>query len=467
MDESRNDWIVKSKVLLASLCILSIFLGMTLGHSISSSSVSPEIRPRSVESAPPTPLNTRIAVDPYRVVNLQNDQQIDVAFTLNITHAPPINDFAIILSYNYTILHASSLDSSGNILSQIPQSSEFPTRYCLDGTPGVGGQGECTTGDGPGITSFADTSLGSGLTPNDSSGTLFTVHLKPTAIAGFAQIQIKQAIIANGTVAKLAVSTIDGYYTSIDCPKGSGNPCTPSAPDFTWFPNKPAVKGVVTFYGNLSKSSPGSSISDYFWNFGDGITTSTVHRGTNSTSTHIYLSVGNWSVTLSITDSFNIVTSITHQITTHNADVEIGISNVDVAPGTLLLLPGVIIHLTASVHNYGGVPVNDTASLILDGRELNKTSVQNLAPGSEVKITAVWDTTNYAPNAYRLDAYTPPIVNQTDTSHNLKTVWIQLILRNPGGLGMWPTGALGLAVLGSIGYGVARLRRRSIPLDSM
>ncbi|OLD12818.1 hypothetical protein AUF78_17605 [archaeon 13_1_20CM_2_51_12] len=447
--------------------MLILFLGVTANLFVSSSSSLTRSQPHPIVAAPPNPMNTRIAVDPYAIVNL-NNQLSDVVFTLNLTNSPPINGFAVVLSYNRNFLAASSLDYSGNIVSQIPNGTPLIYRYCLDGF-GIGSPSYCAVDDGPGITSFAETVSGSGssLTLNNTSGTLFTVHFAPVAL-GFSQMQVKLAYLSNGTRIAPPVSTFGGYYTSIDCPAGSGNPCTPSSPNFTWSPAEPAAGTIVAFYGNISTHPSGVTIRDYFWNFGDRTNQNPYQdTHTNSTAQYTYHSVGTFSVTLTISDSYNINSSITQQVTVHNANVEIGVSNIIVQPGAILLVPGVIVRITAYIQNYGANPVNDTASLILDGRLLNQTSVVNLAISSEVTITAVWNTTHFLPNAYRLDAYVPPLPNQTDTSHNRKTVWIQLILPSPGGLGLWPSSAIGVAVLGTIGYGVTRLRRRGIPLDTM
>lgn len=467
MDESSNDRINKSQALVVVVLTLSLFLGVTLGHSNYSSEAPKAGPPSAISEAPPNsnPMNTRIAVDPYAIIDLQR-QLTDVVFTLNLTNSPPINGFSVVLSYSYSFLHASSLDYSGNILEQIPNQNQYQTRNCLDGAPGAGGPGECTLGDGPGITAFTDTSIGPRLTQNNTSGSLFTLHLAPVA-AGFTQIVVKSGLIFNSSNVQLPVSTFGGYYTSIDCPSGSGNPCKPSSPDFTWFPNNPAVRKPVAFYGNITKTSTGVTIKDYSWNFGDLSGDVTTDTGMNSTSQHIFYSTGTFLVTLTVNDSFSIVSSITHRLVVHSDIVEIGISNIIVDPSTILLLPGAKVTITAFVHNYGAKNVSDTATLTLDGRQINKTSIVNLRPTSEVTITAVWDTTGYHPNAYRLDAYVPPVTNQTDTSHNLKTVWIQLIPPNPGGLGMWPTGAIGISVLGVLGYGVSRLRRRGVPLEPL
>ena len=462
MEESGAKLKNGRKVAVVFLCALTFILGALLTQPLSTT--SNQYHPRPLSQASPA-LNTNIAIDPYSVIDLQHTIT-DIVFTVNITNAPPINGFAVVLAYDSNILHAVSLDKSGNILTQIPGGSEFPTRWCLDGTQGPGGPSECTLGDGPGVTALIDTNLGQGLTPNNSTGTLFTLHLQPVA-QGFSQVRIKQAYLTDGTGNALPISTFDGFYTSVDCPKNSGIPCAPSSPDFTWVPRNPVVGKDVVFYGNLSKPSPGVSIIDYKWNFGDGTTNSFADTKTNSTSEHIYASVGSFPVTLYINDSNYITTLRTHQVTAHSELVEIGISDIKIVPGTVNLIPGTIVTITATIHNYGAKNVSDTARLILDGTRINQTSIPKLTPGADTTITAVWDTTKYAPNAYRVDAYVPPVANQTSTAHSSKSVWVQLIIPNPGGLGMWPTAGIGVSVLGVVGYGVSRVRRRGLPLEPL
>jgi len=68
---------------------------------------------------------------------------------------------------------------------------------------------------------------------------------------------------------------------------------------FTYSPNNPYVGDTVTF--NASQTyDPDGSIVSYFWDFGDG---SPLINTSNPVTTHIYNTDGNYTVTLTVTDS--------------------------------------------------------------------------------------------------------------------------------------------------------------------
>jgi len=82
----------------------------------------------------------------------------------------------------------------------------------------------------------------------------------------------------------------------------------PPDANFTWSPQYPHIYEAVTF--NASQSSPnGGVIVGYVWDFGDGNVTTT----TNPIIIHVYQAIGNYTVTLNITDSeglWNVTTEI-------------------------------------------------------------------------------------------------------------------------------------------------------------
>jgi len=85
---------------------------------------------------------------------------------------------------------------------------------------------------------------------------------------------------------------------------------TPVA-DFWWTPYYPQRGETVTF--NASASTPdGGTIISYAWNFGDE---TPVIVETNPITTHVYASVGNYTVTLNVTDSEGRWDIETHTIT--------------------------------------------------------------------------------------------------------------------------------------------------------
>ncbi len=82
----------------------------------------------------------------------------------------------------------------------------------------------------------------------------------------------------------------------------------PPVASFTYSPEKPVVNQTVTF--NASSSyDPDGTIDSYVWNFGDGET------GSGEMVSHIYSSLGDYEVNLTVTDDNGATNSIIRKIT--------------------------------------------------------------------------------------------------------------------------------------------------------
>jgi PKD repeat protein len=84
----------------------------------------------------------------------------------------------------------------------------------------------------------------------------------------------------------------------------------PPVASFTYTPFKPTIKDDVKFV-DTSLDSDGSIVS-WFWDFGDGITS------TDRNPTHKYSSKGNFTVTLTVTDNDGAQGTITKVVTIYN-----------------------------------------------------------------------------------------------------------------------------------------------------
>lgn len=76
-------------------------------------------------------------------------------------------------------------------------------------------------------------------------------------------------------------------------------PSSPPIADFNWSPLIPKVGELVTFNASLSTST-GGTITEYDWNFGDGLT------GSGLMATHIYTTAMAYDVTLNVTDNHGL-----------------------------------------------------------------------------------------------------------------------------------------------------------------
>jgi PKD repeat protein len=81
--------------------------------------------------------------------------------------------------------------------------------------------------------------------------------------------------------------------------------------DFTWSPREPWTNNSVTFDASASYDEDGIIVS-YFWDFGDGSN----KEVTSASVDHIYIAEGNYSITLTITDSQGLQDNKRKTITT-------------------------------------------------------------------------------------------------------------------------------------------------------
>jgi PKD repeat protein len=408
-----------------------------------------------------------MSVQPNATIDLSlTKNKIIIELALNNTpDVPPINGVLVQLTYDTSVLTASSLNYSTNIFNGYTIAI---VSDCLDGHGAGGVTGYCHSDDGPGITTFAETILGA-VTPDGTEGNIFflTFNVNTTA-PHFSQIAIKQGSISKGNTA-FAVKLLDGYYTSLKC----GNvACSPAFAKFTWTPKIPTQGTVTIFNASSSLPSPGAFIKNYTWAFGDAGIRPYRDTFTNSTATYIYQIAGNFSVTLKVTDSNGVKASKTQLVSVINTIIDMGIENLDVQPSPLALHPGVIFTITALLRNYGGLPTNTSISLSITINAkvlpLGNLTVMNMKPTKTATLTEKWDSTPYPPNVYRVDAITPLLKNETltDGNPNHKSFWIQLIPVQPGGsLDLLSVAGVSIVVVGAGGYGVSFLRKRNTKPD--
>ena len=398
--------------------------------------------------------------------------QITIELALNNTpDVPPFNAVQVILSYDSHVLRASSLDYSTNVFFQAGF-TPLILRDCLDGNPAPGqGTAACGSDDGPGITTFAASVLG-GATPDGTQGNIFFLTFNvDTSAEHFSEITIKQALgstnLALGNQ-QIPATLLNGYYTSLSC---GGQACQPAVAKFTWAP-QPAKQGQITvFYGNASLASTGASITDYYWTFGDTSGTTPYYDGhTNSTAIYLYKIAGNYSVTLTITDSGGVKVSSVILVNVINVEVDMGIENLDVEPSPIGLHPGVVFTITAVLHNLGGLSEesNMTLTLTVAGQAQPLAFLPSalMKPYSTRTLTATWDSAGKIPNVYRLDFFTPILENETKIGNNHKSYWIQLIPFQPtGSLSLLGVAGISVLVVGAGGFGVSFLRKRNNNVD--
>jgi PKD repeat protein len=257
--------------------------------------------------------DAKVAVDPSSVANL-GDTSGSVTFRVNLTDSPSIDGFQVSLAYNASVLHATSLSYAGNVLGSGAQI----LIDCIDGIAQPGSS-QCLITDSIGVVTLALYTLGSGTTVSPTNGALFSVSFSIVGL-GLSQLHLFGVQLINGvTLTNIPTANFDGYFTNSDCPRGSGVLCSPPIADFTVSPSKLFAKAPVIFNASTSiATNAGAGIRLYLWVWlaGDPIGTSSNSLETsNQITSHIFLLPGNFSVTLTVTDSFGSAASKTITVT--------------------------------------------------------------------------------------------------------------------------------------------------------
>ncbi len=410
-----------------------------------------------------------------------------VTLAVNLTNAPEIQGFAVSLTYNTHVLSATTgggIVFTGNVLESIPGNSISPLRNCVDGK---GALGKCQSSDGPGVVSLALLNFGPGTTSSPTNGLLFKVTFNIVG-RGLSQIHLREVALSKGLQGAqgiIPVSVFDGYFNNLDCPTGSRLLCKPPLVDFTISPSLPAPSGVTTFNAsalrgkdltfNASASKavnlgpPRATIRNFTWVFGDTCNTcgSQSTNGTTVTITHVYELPGNFTVALIVTDTYGI--TWTKEVVLNVIAILIDLSVSDLtADQSGGVVPGTKVTITAKAFNGGTSKENASMEINLEGRVLKNVSFTNMMPGQEDKTIVVWDTSNYVPRVYRVDAIIPPVRNATtgqiienNIFNNRKSTWIQLVTPIPSGLrlSLLPATGLSVLVLAGLVFMASRLRK--------
>jgi len=133
----------------------------------------------------------------------------------------------------------------------------------------------------------------------------------PTASHTFTQV-------ANYTVT-LNVTNNEGLWCTTSKPINVGVGVGPTA-NFTWTPQQVVINGTVNF--DASQSTPGSigTLTNYSWNFADG---TGIFNLTTPQISHVFTQTGNYTVTLTVTDSLSRTNSTSALVQVQNNTIKI------------------------------------------------------------------------------------------------------------------------------------------------
>jgi len=170
----------------------------------------------------------------------------------------------------------------------------------------------------------------------------------------------------------------------------------------------------VTFDGTYSSAEGyGDTITGYSWKFGDTGT------GSGSVVKHTYAALGDYSVTLNVTDNegfWNTTTKIMHIAVIHNPAV-LSIQTLNA------VYDNWIVKVSVTVQNKGTVSETFNVNLYYNITHLIQTKqASNLGTYSTAVIEFLWNTTGITRYAhYALTATIPPVAGETDISDNTLT----------------------------------------------
>ncbi len=224
-----------------------------------------------------------------------------ITYQVKVANIDPFNAWDISVQTDPTVINATSLTITGNILVANYSATLFEAVNCVNGAGN-----NCIAGDGPGIVHSAVVSFGPPPQTGPSSGLLFTITYK--VVGGLASsVRLFNDVIVNGGN---AVSHTDqnGRY---------GNKLPPVVA-FTWSPLSPLAGDLVTFDASLSYDpNSGASIVNYTWDFSNGLAPpptknqTIVHRFVENNGSPL---AGNFTVTLTLVDSLGISNGVTHKV---------------------------------------------------------------------------------------------------------------------------------------------------------
>jgi PKD repeat protein len=186
------------------------------------------------------------------------------------------------------------------------------------------------------------------------------------------------------------------------------------APPRASFVIKPPMvgPGYQAVFDASSSTAEGynDTITSYFWDFGDG------QNATGKIVYHTYPNIGNYTVTLNITDTEG------YWNTTSKTAIVIIIH--DVAVTTVSCLNTVyndwLVQVTVKAKNLGTITENFNITLYANETFAAKAQVSSLGPQLSTTITLTWNTTGLIPRQnYTVKAVADTLINETKTADNI------------------------------------------------
>ena len=221
-------------------------------------------------------------------------------------------------------------------------------------------------------------------------------------------------------------------------------PDEPPTANFYYTP-QPATTGQAVFFSGSPSSDPDGYITNYSWSFGDGF------LGFGEFPSHIYNSPGNYTVTLTVTDSSGLTATASHGILVIQPIMhDVGIINLYASPN--IAISGQTIVFTALLVKLGQQPETVDLTFYYDSHLAATVNGFNI-PVTQYPyyVNAFWDTSRIATGNYTISATVSLATDQNPANNQLTDG--QVTILPPPVLVATPTsGPVGTKVLVQ-GYG--------------
>jgi len=182
---------------------------------------------------------------------------------------------------------------------------------------------------------------------------------------------------------------------------------------FTYSLENPLVGEAIIFNASLSTPN-GGTITNYYWNFGDGT------NDTEAIVAHAYTAAGNYTVSLTITDSEGLSDTENKSIIVEGTPVYIhDVSIISVTPSTTEVDLGQTVNITVVVKNEGNFTETFNVTLYYDNNIIETQTVTDLAPSGDKTLTFSWNTTGVTPDVnHTIKAEASTVQGETNTDNN-------------------------------------------------
>lgn len=185
---------------------------------------------------------------------------------------------------------------------------------------------------------------------------------------------------------------------------------------FTYSLENPLVAEAIIFNASLSTPN-GGTITNYYWNFGDGTNDS------GAIVAHAYTAAGNYTASLTITDSEGLSDTENRSVIVQTVPVPIhDVAILDVTTSDTEVNLGQTVNITVVVKNEGNFTETFNVTLYYDNNIIGTQTVTDIVPNANKTLTFSWNTAGVTSNTnYTIKAEASIVQGETSTDENTNT----------------------------------------------